>query len=144
MFRRARQLRPAAQHETDYDRERAEEADRETRDRSTDREEQDSEHRHPGADADDDLWSPAPVRFTDPADLFGEPVYARGAMTLHALRREIGTRDFLDLARRWAADFAYDNVRTRDLERLAEEVSGEQLDELFDDWLRRDGKPRGY
>jgi aminopeptidase N len=95
-------------------------------------------------DADDDLWSPAPVRFTDPADLFGEPVYARGAMTLHALRREIGTRDFLALARRWAADFAYDNVRTRDLERLAEKVSGEQLDELFDDWLRRDGKPRGY
>lgn len=95
-------------------------------------------------DADDDLWSPAPTEFTDPADLFGEPVYLRGAMTLHALRREIGTADFLRLARRWAADFAYDNVRTRDLERLAEKVSGEQLDTLFDDWLRLDGKPRGY
>lgn len=95
-------------------------------------------------DADDDLWSPAPVRITDPADLFGEPVYSRGAMALHALRREIGTRDFVRLARRWASRFAYDNVRTRDLERLAEKVSGEQLDDLFDDWLRRDGRPRGY
>ena len=31
-----------------------------------------------------------------------------------------------------------------DGERLAEKVSGEQLDDLFDDWLRLDGKPKGY
>ncbi len=95
-------------------------------------------------DADDGLWSPAPTEFTDPADLFGEPVYARGAMTLHVLRREIGGRDFRRLGRRWVATYAHDNVTTRDFERLAEKVSGEQLDGLFDDWLRLDGKPRGY
>lgn len=94
--------------------------------------------------SDDDLWSPAPTEFTDPADLFGEPVYRRGAMTLHVLRREIGERDFLELGRRWAATYRFDSVRTRDFERLAERVSGEQLDRLFDDWLRLDGKPRGY
>ena len=94
--------------------------------------------------ADDDLWSPAPTEFTDPADLFGEPVYSRGAMTLVVLRREIGSRDFKRLGRKWAAKHAYDNVTTRDFERLAEKVSGERLDDLFDDWLRLDGKPEGY
>ena len=94
--------------------------------------------------ADDDLWSPAPTEFTDPADLFGEPVYSRGAMTLVVLRREIGSRDFKRLGRKWAAKHAYDNVTTRDFERLAEKVSGERLDDLFDDWLRLDGKPKGY
>lgn len=95
-------------------------------------------------DADDGLWSPAPTEFEDPADLFGEPVYHRGAMTLQALRREIGDRAFFDLARRWATAHEYDNVGTRDFERLAEKVSGRQLDQLFDDWLRLDGRPRGY
>ena len=95
-------------------------------------------------DPDDGLWSPAPTEFEDPAQLFGEPVYNRGAMTLQVLRREIGDRDFFALARRWAAKHQYGSVRTRDFERLAEQVSGQQLDRLFDDWLRLDGKPRGY
>ena len=95
-------------------------------------------------DPDDDLWSPAPTEFEDAADLFGRHVYDRGAMALQALRREIGTEDFLELGRRWAATYRFDNVRTRDFERLAEEVSGQQLGRLFDDWLRLNGKPRGY
>lgn len=94
--------------------------------------------------ADDGLWSPAPTEFEDPADLFGEPVYNRGAMTLQALRKRIGTDDFVELGRRWATAYRHDNASTRDFERLAEKVSGQQLDRLFDDWLRLDGKPRGY
>ena len=37
-----------------------------------------------------DLWDPAPHALTDPADLFGDPVYVRGALTLEALRHRIG------------------------------------------------------
>ena len=37
-----------------------------------------------------DLWHPAPTEFTDPADLFGNPVYTRGAMTLQVLRERVG------------------------------------------------------
>lgn len=94
--------------------------------------------------ASDDLWSPAPTRFTDPADLFGQPVYVRGAMTLHALRREVGDRDFFAILRAWTTRHHDSNVRTADLVRLAERVSGEELSGLFRDWLVRDGKPRGY
>jgi aminopeptidase N len=90
------------------------------------------------------LWRPAPVKFTDPADLFGAPGYLRGAMTLQALRERVGGHDFFRILRRWAADHQHGNVRTRQLEALAEKVSGKRLDGLFDDWLRLDGKPRGY
>lgn len=95
-------------------------------------------------DADDDLWSPAPTEFTDPADLFGPPVYLRGAMTLQALRARIGGEDFATLLRRWVQVHEGGTVRTADFERLAEKVSGRRLDGLFEDWLRTDGRPQGY
>ena len=91
-----------------------------------------------------DLWSPAPTEFTDPADLFGEPVYLRGAMTLQALRERIGSKDFFRLLRRWHAKHEHGSAETRDLVRLAEKVSGRDLGRLFRDWLRTDGRPSGY
>lgn len=94
--------------------------------------------------ASDGLWSPAPTEFTDPADLFGEPVYNRGAMTLQALRERIGDADFFRLLKRWAAVYRQGNAGTAQLIALAEQVSGEQLDELFADWLELDGRPSGY
>ena len=91
------------------------------------------------------LWHPAPLGFTDPADLFGAPGYQRGAMTLQALRERVGGEDFSRILRRWATEHRYGNVRTRQFQALAEQVSGRRhLDGLFDDWLRLDGKPRGY
>ncbi|MFC5178065.1 M1 family metallopeptidase [Nocardioides taihuensis] len=91
------------------------------------------------------LWHPAPVKFTDPADLFGAPSYQRGAMTLQALRARVGGEDFSRILRRWATEHRDGNVRTHQFEALAEQVSGRRhLDGLFDDWLRLDGKPRGY
>lgn len=90
------------------------------------------------------LWSPAPVTFTDPADLFGRPVYDRGAMALFALRERIGQRHFAKVLRAWAAENEHGTVRTGDLLRLAERISGRQLDGLFRTWLRTDGKPSGY
>jgi len=90
------------------------------------------------------LWSPAPTEFTNSAQLFGEPVYQRGAMTLQALRERIGDPDFFRFVKRWAADHRQGNASTAQLVALAEQVSGEQLDELFADWLVRDGRPAGY
>ncbi|GHJ59473.1 metallopeptidase [Nocardioides sp. OK12] len=94
--------------------------------------------------ASDDLWSPAPTRFTDSSQLFGAPVYTRGAMTLHALRQRVGDADFFAILRAWVRRHHDANVTTRDLLRLSERVSGEELDGLFREWLVRDGKPRGY
>lgn len=94
--------------------------------------------------ADSDLWSPAPADLGDGANLFSEPVYTRGAMTLEALRRKIGNRDLNTILRRWATTKRYGNGTTRQFIRLAEDVSGRELDPFFRTWLYTPTKPAGY
>jgi aminopeptidase N len=79
-------------------------------------------------------WSQTAVPPTA-ADLFGGPVYDRGAMTLHALRTRIGDRDFFRLLREWTGENRYGNVRTADFVALAERISGRDLDAFFSAWL---------
>jgi Peptidase family M1 domain/Peptidase M1 N-terminal domain len=69
-------------------------------------------------------------------------VYQRGAMTLHQLRLAVGDADFFEILRRWAQSREGDNVTTAQFIALAERVSGESLDELFDTWLFTPRKPR--
>lgn len=90
------------------------------------------------------LWSPAPARFSDPADMFGAPVYERGAMTLQVLRERIGTSDFFAVMRRWAAAHREGHGTTAQLVALAERVSGQDLGPLFHDWLYVPARPSGY
>jgi aminopeptidase N len=96
---------------------------------------------HPAGDG---LWSPAPARFSNPADLFGEPVYTRGGMTLQVLRHRIGSQDFFTVLRRWARQHAYANGTTPQFIALAEQLSGKDLGTLFDDWLYKAERPSGY
>jgi aminopeptidase N len=76
-----------------------------------------------------------------PSAMFDGAVYERGALTLFAVRRAIGDGPFDELLRRWAAEHAYANATTADLVALAEEVSGRQLDDLFEAWLHGDTLP---
>ena len=87
----------------------------------------------------DPFWS---TRIGDPGRtrLFANAVYDRGAMTLQALRNRIGTRDFFRLMRTWVRDNHDGLGSTREYKRLAERVSGEQLDGFFNAWLSP-GKP---
>jgi hypothetical protein len=62
-------------------------------------------------------------------------------MTLHALRTEIGDADFFELLETWATRYRGGNVTTSQFIRLAEKVSGEQLDDLFEAWLFTGAKP---
>jgi aminopeptidase N len=73
--------------------------------------------------------------------LFDNAVYVRGAMTLQVLRNEVGDRDFFRILRAWAQRKAGGNGTTAQFIRLAERISGEQLDALFDLWLFTAGKP---
>lgn len=75
------------------------------------------------------------------AELFSRTVYWRGGMTLQALREEIGDDHFFTILRRWVSDHDDDVASTADLVALAEEVSGQQLDDLFDRWLHADRLP---
>jgi aminopeptidase N len=90
--------------------------------------------------ADDPFWD---VVIGDPGIpfLFNDAVYVRGAMTLQALRNGVGDRDFFRILRAWAAKRAAGNGTTGQFIALAERISGEQLDNLFDVWLFTAGKP---
>ncbi len=62
-------------------------------------------------------------------------------MTLHALRLEVGDDDFFEILRTWADSQAGGNVTTNEFIALAEQISGQDLDALFDAWLFTSGKP---
>jgi hypothetical protein len=89
--------------------------------------------------AEDEFWSLA-IGDPGPEHLFDFPVYGRGAMTLHALRVEVGDADFFRIVRTWARTQKGGTVTTREFIRLAERISGEDLDDLFDEWLSA-GRP---
>jgi aminopeptidase N len=90
------------------------------------------------------FWEPPPGDPGDPADLFNGTIYDRGAMTLQALRVKIGDDDFFQLLRTWATRNRYGNVSTSAFVALAEQVSGQQLDNFFDVWLYRPEKPTAW
>jgi len=75
-------------------------------------------------------------------DSFG--IYQRGAMTVEALRREIGNQAFYATLQRWLATYRHGNARTADFIAIAEDESGQDLEQLFDEWLYTREKPRGY
>ncbi len=87
------------------------------------------------------LWHPPPADPGHPANLFGRPVYDRGAMALQALRQRVGPQAFSRVLRSWAAEYAQGNGSTAELKRLAEAESGRQLDRLFRVWLYESGRP---
>jgi aminopeptidase N len=87
------------------------------------------------------LWHPPPAVPGTGANLFGWPVYSRGAMALQALRQRIGSEDFHRLLKRWAALHRQGNATTHQLQSLAEHISGKHLGRLFRAWLYHDGKP---
>jgi aminopeptidase N len=89
--------------------------------------------------ADDEFWA---LAIGDPGinQLFDFPVYGRGAMTLQALRAEIGDATFFDLLKTWATSRAGGTVTTNQFKNLAEKLSGKDLDDFFDEWLSK-GRP---
>jgi aminopeptidase N len=90
--------------------------------------------------ADSSFWD---VQVSDPgtAQMWSNPVYVRGAMTLAALRNRIGDTDFAEVLRRWVGDHAGDHGTGEELRALAQSVSGEYLDGFFQHWLDDTSKP---
>jgi aminopeptidase N len=92
---------------------------------------------------DDELWQ---VVVADPGreGIFSAAVYDRGAATLHALSERIGAEAFGTLLQRWVTENAGGTVTTADFTALAEQVSGQDLDAFFTDWLYTPARPAGY
>ena len=62
-------------------------------------------------------------------------------MTLQALRNQVGDDAFWTIIREWAATHSGGNVTSDQFIALAEQVSGQQLDDLFTTWLFTGAKP---
>jgi aminopeptidase N len=90
---------------------------------------------------DEGFWR---TKISDPgADkVFDGAVYDRGAMALQALRNKIGKRDHQRLLRQWYAAHRDGDATLQQFTKLAEKVSGKQLDRFFREWLEDTDRPR--
>lgn len=68
-------------------------------------------------------------------DLFNPSVYEWGALGLHALRLEVGDAPFFDILKAYYETYRGGNVTPEDLIAVAEAVSGQDLNPLFDRWI---------
>ncbi|MFF5403144.1 M1 family metallopeptidase [Streptomyces misionensis] len=91
--------------------------------------------------ADDGLWAYPPGDPGSGENIFGSPVYERGAMALHELRKAVGDTAFFRILRAWATGHRYGHGTTAQFVRLAEKESGKRLEPLFRTWLFTKGKP---
>lgn len=91
-------------------------------------------------DADAEYWD-LQIGDPGPLGLFQEPVYDRGAGTLHALRVELGDEAFFAGTRLWLERFDDSAGTAEDFQAVFEEVSGRDLDAFFQTWLYEQAKP---
>jgi aminopeptidase N len=71
-------------------------------------------------------------------------VYARGAMTLHALRKRVGDSTFWKILRTWAAEHRHAYGTTQQFIDTAQRVSGADLGKLFQAWLYGKTRPTSW
>jgi aminopeptidase N len=88
-----------------------------------------------------DVWKTPPGK-PGAAHIFDATVYNRGAMTLHMLRKAVGDKAFFAIVKQWVTDKSGGNGTTAEFIALAEQVSGKQLDSLFNAWLFGKTKPK--
>lgn len=67
--------------------------------------------------------------------MFDERVYKRGALTLHALRAEIGDPAFFAVLKAWTTEHRHGLVTTAAFIATAEEYAGRSLGTFFTRWL---------
>lgn len=83
------------------------------------------------------------IQITDPQrdTMFNQRVYTGGGMVLQFLREKVGHDTFVKLLRTWYAQNRNKNVVTEQFTKLAEEVTGQDLDGFFNTWIYSTGKP---
>jgi hypothetical protein len=75
-----------------------------------------------------------PVAAFEPGQ-YGAIVYSKGAVFFHELRFKLGDALFLDVLRAYLEDRQYKLSTPDDFLRVAEQVSGEDLDEFYTQWI---------
>ena len=73
--------------------------------------------------------------------MFDDRVYKRGALTIHALRLEVGDDLFFEILRAWTTRFGGGTATTRGFIELSEEIAGRNLGDFFEAWLSHEALP---
>ncbi|MFF1439970.1 M1 family metallopeptidase [Streptomyces sp. NPDC058295] len=95
-----------------------------------------------GEDEYEDLWAFPPAKPTSAAHISDPPVYQRGAMVIHRIRRTVGDDTFYDIVQGWAAAHRHGSADTDDFTAFVEkQAPDEDFDEIWADWLYGEGKP---
>jgi hypothetical protein len=68
---------------------------------------------------------------------YGAIVYGKGAVFFHELRSKLGDGPFLDVLRAYLQDRKYKLATPDDFLRVADQVSGQQLDDFYAQWILR-------
>ncbi|MDX1548310.1 MAG: M1 family aminopeptidase, partial [Rhodothermales bacterium] len=84
------------------------------------------------------VWEETPQNLLQ---LLNPNSYQKGGFVLHMLRYRLGTEVFWDGLRAYYARYRDGNATTEDFMHVMEDVSGQDLDAFFDQWLRRAGHP---
>ena len=79
--------------------------------------------------------------YKSPEELFDNHSYRKGGCVLHMLRQYIGNQNFKRALKLYLERHSYKAVETDDLRKVFEEVSGESLQQFFNQWLYRAGHP---
>ncbi|MFE2279509.1 M1 family metallopeptidase [Streptomyces sp. NPDC059454] len=96
----------------------------------------------PDAETNEALWSFPPAEPPDAAHISATPVYWRGAMVLHKVRRTVGDDAFRALLRGWAREHRHGNADTGDFTSYVEKSApGEDFAGIWEDWLYGEGRP---
>ena len=76
----------------------------------------------------------------------GNRSYAKGGVVLHMLRGVVGDDNFFNIMKTYANDeqVAYGAAETADFQRVAEAVSGMDLNYFFDEWIYGENYPKYF
>jgi aminopeptidase N len=80
-------------------------------------------------------------RYTYPTEMFDRHTYQKGGLVLDMLRFVLGDEAFFKSIRHYLKKFEWKSVETDDLRRCVEEVTGQNLEWFFDQWLYKSGYP---
>lgn len=81
------------------------------------------------------IYDPAFNSYYNPA------VYEKAASVLHMLRLKMGDQAFFNLLQTWFDTYKHQNAITSEFRAMAEQISGEDLGQFFDQWIFGSGIP---
>jgi aminopeptidase N len=84
---------------------------------------------------------PQPLNMPSPDDMYGQNTYFKSAWVFHMLRQQMGDKNFTRFLQEYYRRYAGGNASTTDVQQIAEEVSGQDLNAFFQEWVYGVGYP---